>query len=269
MSEWRRAVTALKPVSLEDVVERAEFLTRVDRKYLVTGRQVVEAFLSLGEEPRVLEIDSRRFFSYESVYYDTPDLAIYRDAARRRPNRFKVRERRYIDTGDRAIEVKARSARDATVKYRRWLGGSIPADRTLSSEALEFLGGFARVAPLLDELGPSLVTRYARVTLLTEGGRVTVDWDVSAQDMGGSGMDYGDRLILETKSQNRAGPLDKALWGLRVRPARVSKYCTSLATLRPGLPVNAWSRTLRRCEGIRTYARSRSPGSERRRQAAP
>jgi hypothetical protein len=36
------------------------------------------------------------------------------------------------------------------------------------------------------------------------------------------------------------------LWANGIRPARISKYCTSLAALRPELPSNRWSRSIRR-----------------------
>jgi hypothetical protein len=51
---------------------------------------------------------------------------------------------------------------------------------------------------------------------------------------------------VECKSAGRATPMDRALWAVGVRPARISKYCTTLALLEPSLPANHWHRTLKR-----------------------
>ncbi len=95
-------------------------------------------------------------------------------------------------------------------------------------------------------LSEVLTTSYERVTLVTDDARVTVDRHVAAIDVDGRQMNYGDLLIVETKSTGGAGAVDRALWAAGIRPARISKYCTSLAALRPELPSNRWSRSLRR-----------------------
>ena len=59
-------------------------------------------------------------------------------------------------------------------------------------------------------------------------------------------MEYGDLLIVETKSAGRAGAVDRALWASGIRPVPISKYCMSLAVLNPELSSNKWSRSIRR-----------------------
>ncbi|MDG2026158.1 MAG: hypothetical protein P8J50_03555 [Acidimicrobiales bacterium] len=51
--------------------------------------------------------------------------------------------------------------------------------------------------------------------------------------------------IVETKTTDRASEVDRLLWRNRIRPAKVSKYGTGLASLRPDLPSNRWARLLR------------------------
>jgi len=201
----------------------------------------------LGSSPAVLEIEGRRSFRYSSTYYDTSELDSYRDAARGRPHRYKVRTRHYLDTGSSAVEVKMRSSSGDTVKTRQWLdpaeplrGGSLPAD------AVAFVGGFARIGDRVHGLAEVLTTAYDRVTLVLAAERVTVDRNVTATDLQGRRLEYGDLLIVETKSAGAPGAVDRALWASGVRPARISKYCTSLAALNPELSANKWSRVLRR-----------------------
>ncbi|WP_084106498.1 polyphosphate polymerase domain-containing protein [Demequina sp. NBRC 110056] len=246
---WPEATSRLEPVDLAELDAAAALQTRTDRKYLVSPADWAVALGSLDPAPRVLEIDGLRTFRYESVYYDTPELTSYRSAAHRRPARFKVRTRHYIETGTHAIEVKLRSRTGETVKHREWLEparvqGS--AGPFLPAAARTFVAGFGETAGAVGALRETLTTSYARTTLLTADARVTVDSHVTGRAASGEAVDFGSALIVETKSASRAGAVDRALWALGIRPSRVSKYCTSLAALRPELPANRWARTLRR-----------------------
>lgn len=251
---WEAHVAQLPPVTLDELDATAAMLTRVDRKYLVEPARWAEVMESLDLPLRVLQIDGRRSFRYESVYFDTADLRMYRDAAHRRPRRTKVRTRRYVDTGGLAIEVKERSASGSTVKTRMFLEEGATGDR-LTPEAAAFVDGFPRLTGLGATLRPSLTTTYRRTTLVTPDGRLTVDSGVAARDAESRSVSYDDRLIVETKVERHAGEVDRALWARGIRPARVSKYCTSMAALRPDLPANRWARTLRRhVDGVAALA---------------
>lgn len=247
MSTWVDTVRALPTLTLDEVNERAALQTRVDRKYIVRPEAWRNVLATLDSEPSVLQIEGRRSFRYSSTYYDTSGLDSYRDAARSRPHRYKVRTRHYLDTGTSAVEVKMRSASGATAKSRQWLDADAAAGgRLLPADAAGFVGGFDRIGDKAHHLSEVLTTSYERVTLVTTDARVTVDRHVAAADVHGRSMDYGDLLIVETKSAGGAGAVDRALWANGLRPARFSKYCTSLAALRPELPSNRWSRSIRR-----------------------
>ncbi|WP_062381471.1 polyphosphate polymerase domain-containing protein [Demequina pelophila] len=243
MTAWESAVARLDAVSLEELQERAELLTRVDRKYLVPEAEWAHIVESLDDAPLALDIQGEREFGYRSMYLDTADLESYRAAAHRRPSRYKVRARTYLDTGGTAIEVKLRGRRGETVKRRHFVDSPCGRDGRLQGEAREFVAGFGIDA---DRLVPTLETRYRRSTLLTRDGRLTVDRSVRGIDPAGAAVSYGDDLVIETKGGQRPGAIDRALWAAGHRPTRISKYCTSLAALRPELPANRWNRTLRR-----------------------
>lgn len=248
LGAWPGAATRLEPVTLAELDQIAALQTRRDRKYVVPPETWAMALASLDPAPRVLDIEGQRSFRYESVYYDTPGLDSYRMSALRRPARFKVRTRRYVDSGTVAIEVKLRSGSGETVKHREWLspGAGWAGGPRLPAEAQRFVASFPATADAVGDLAETLTTAYERVTLLVPDARVTVDADISGRDNHGREATFGDLLVVETKSTGRAGSVDRALWALGVRPTRVSKYCTSLAALRPELPSHRWARTLRR-----------------------
>lgn len=248
---WRadpldEAVRGLEPVGLDELVARAARLTRVDRKYLVPTEDAVTLLARLGAQARVLEIDGARRFPYVSVYHDTSDLSCYRSTAQKRRRRFKVRQRRYADTGDTFVEVKTRGARRTTIKQRtptRLLG-------VLDAQDLDFvldaLGGQGIEAEVGD-LRPVLTTRYVRTTVLLpdDAARVTFDTSLAWTAPGGATTST-DLVVVETKGGRTPSAADRLLWASGRRPARLSKFGTGMALLDDELPAHTWHRTLRR-----------------------
>ncbi len=272
------------PVTLPELLAEAELLTRFDRKYLLDRQQAAGLLLEFDAGTRVLEIDGRRCFRYESVYFDTPDLLSYRQAAHARRHRFKVRTRSYLDSGLAFLEVKVRGDRQVTMKDRIGydLGirdrltesGRDYAESTLDQRGID--------GSVVGSLAPTLITRYERTTLVPPepGVRVTVDTDLSWHSTGSpepedyrggqhflpnsrsgrqiwqaerlSGKNCSpeslalpDLVIVETKSGARPSDIDRLLWRSGHRPISLSKYGTGLAALRGELPSNKWARTLR------------------------
>jgi len=241
---------ALDTISLEQLVEVAALQTRVDRKYVLTRAEAAEVLAELDPATRVLEIDGSSELAYESVYFDTPDLLSYRMAAHARRRRFKLRTRSYVDTATSFLEMKTRGARSATVKDR--IEYDIEHRDVLTVEGREYaesaLDGLGiRHADELD-LVPTLVTRYNRMTLFLPGSvsRATVDTRLAWEDAAGSISQRPNLTIIETKSGLRTSEVDHLLWSHGHRPARISKFGTGLAALRPDLPSNKWARVLRR-----------------------
>ena len=93
------AAATVEPIGLDELMALAELQTRVDRKYFVPADVFHRSIGELAGELQVLEIDGRRSFGYESVYFDTPRLDTYRAHLQRRRRRFKARTRTYTDSG--------------------------------------------------------------------------------------------------------------------------------------------------------------------------
>lgn len=240
----------LQPIGLDDLVAQAALLTRVDRKYVLPRADATEVLSRLPVDTRVLTIDGATSFEYESFYFDTPDLLSYRMAALGRRRRFKLRTRSYLDSEDSFLEMKTRGARSATVKDR--IEYSFDERETLTREGRAYVEESLRALGLEHperlELQPTLATRYRRTTLLlpATGSRATVDTDLAWELADGTTLALPDLAIIETKSGQRTGEVDRLLWAASHRPATVSKYGTGLAALRDDLPSNKWARVLRR-----------------------
>ena len=245
------SLAPLHPINLEGLNASAELQTRVDRKYLLPARALPAILAELPAGSEVLEVGGERALRYASQYFDTPDLDSYYGAARGRRRRFKVRARTYLDSGGSFLEVKTRGARSVTVKERVPVHGDALDDEAVAyaSDLLSDAGipGADRLAQLLE---PVLVTRYRRTTLLlpASGGgdptRATIDLDLTWVSSTGRTLALPRAVIVETKSGQRAGALDRTLWRHGHRPASLSKYGTGMAALHPELPAHKWRRVL-------------------------
>lgn len=238
------AVLATLPsVDLASVQAAAPMLARHDRKYLVTAQDAIRFVRLLPPSTRCQTIDGVRAFRYRSVYFDTPERELYLAAARRRPDRCKVRTRAYLDTGQRLLEIKHRDRRGRTVKARMmvspWRRASIDA------AGRAFLATSPQATSSWDRLEPVLQTDYVRSTLLADDGiRVTIDVDMRSSSPDGRTVRLGGVVVIETKSLRGPGGADRILWSMGHRPVPISKYCTSMAVLYPELPSNRWTRAL-------------------------
>jgi VTC domain len=243
------AAGRVEPIGLTELMDLAELQTRVDRKYFVPAVAFRELIAALGDEVRVLDMDGRRSFGYESVYFDTPDLTTYRAHVQRRRQRFKARTRTYTDSGLCMFEVKLTGARGETVKERVPHPEEFRAELTDSARAhLQATLGQAFHRPVPPDLRPSLVTTYKRTTFVTRTGdaRLTCDVGLACLDLHHEVRDTGTHVLVESKSAGQGSAPDRILRELGVHPASVSKYCVGIAALHPELPSNPWHQTLRR-----------------------
>ncbi len=245
MSRIDTALASFEPISLEGANNIAELQTRTDRKYLVDESTLGELLAGLAPTVRVLEIDGRLGCDYSSTYFDTDDLALYRAAVQGRRRRFKVRSRAYGDAGPCFLEVKAKGGRGANVKSR------VRCERDerdeITDQGLDFVTGLLGDPRLAASLRPVLTTDYSRTTLIdpTDRTRLTFDRDLRCTGEDGATA-LLDGVVVETKSAGAPSFADRWLWAHCVRPAKVSKFGTGLAVIRPDLPANKWHRVIDR-----------------------
>jgi hypothetical protein len=228
MNALEDAVRELDPISLEQLDEQAKLRRRVDSKYVLADELAAATVRNLAAGYRALEIDGRRPFTYESVYFDTPDLRCFRDHVEGARPRFKIRSRYYRETSVCFFEIKVKLDDDETVKRQRPYdhadhGTITPAAWAFLDETLAELAG---EEPPRD-LAPTLITLYERFTLAArEGGeRATLDVSVNLGSMDGRQVELRDNYVLvETKTGERPGRLDDELRAAGCEPISISKY---------------------------------------------
>lgn len=237
-------LSTLPTVDLAVLQDSADLQVRRDRKYILPPELISDVIDQRRADLCVLDIADQRAFGYESVYFDTPALDSYRSSAFGRRHRFKVRTRSYLDSAACVLELKLLGSRGETVKRR--LAYRLGDRRQLNGIGREYLEASGLSTTIIDVLAPTLTTSYDRSTLLdSDGSRYTVDAGLDCVGQQGQRASAGASFILETKSPGVATPVDRLLWSRGHRPVSISKYCTGLAAVTPGLAANKWNRTLR------------------------
>ena len=232
-------------VCLEQVLSVAQLTARLDLKYLVPREALPGILDHLPHQLAALDIDGRRIFGYESVYFDTEGFALYRHHVQGRRRRYKTRIRSR-DTSDAMFEVKPQGS--AGPDSQRAAASTLRAQRRVDLRGSLFLDTVVPDASgvTVPTLWPALTTTYRRATLVDLERRSRVTIDVNLSWFHRESSQQADHLaLIETKSLLGPGPVDALLGSMGVRPVRISKYCLGVALLHPDTAANPWNRLLR------------------------
>lgn len=222
----------LDRVSLAELDSAVPMRIREDRKHVVDVATLDTLMERLASTHKVLEVDGLRAFSYDSVYFDTPDLLTVRSHVQRRRRRFKCRSRLYVESDTCAFELKLKGKRGETVKHR--MAYQPTEHGLLTPDARAFMA--EHIEHDVPDLAPVLRTTYTRTTLTGPDERVTIDFGLS---FGTSSMRQG-WAIVETKSKHGTGIAERELLRLRSRPLSLSKYVLGTGlTHMPQIPNDA------------------------------
>jgi hypothetical protein len=244
----RALLEGFPPIGLTELVALADLQRRYDEKYVVHLDDLARVLARLAPATRILEVVGGRLTAYDTQYLDTAELRSYRDHVQGRRRRYKLRVRRYGDTGPAMLEVKLKGHRGSTIKHRRQRaerrgGGLDEEERAFVAAAL--WESYAWPPP--PTLGPSARLRFQRATLIdTEAGeRLTVDVGLTAEVAGRRVAFDRSQAIVEVKSPTLRGPTRRRLLDLGLRPGRISKYGVAIAASRPEVSVAPWTLVLR------------------------
>jgi hypothetical protein len=229
------------PISLPDL-DSVKLLNRTEKKFVMHISKIEPLLKSAVSEYRVLQINSHRLLEYSTEYFDTNDNAMYLAHHNGRQNRYKVRKREYMVSGEQFLEVKRRLNNGQTQKKRVELSGN-PNDQVYGQS---FIG--ASTPYNLNGLLKKLENKFFRITLasIELKERITIDMGLKFSN-GTTNIELPSIIIIEIKKE-KAGPpsgFELILHNMGIHGSSVSKYCIGRALLEPELKANLFQNKIR------------------------
>ncbi len=216
-----------KTVSLQEL-ESVALTRRMDTKFVLSVDQLFILLDQIQTDHKILQIQDRRVFHYNTIYFDTPDFQFYVDHHNGYVHRMKVRLREYMDSGLKFYEIKRKLPGDQTDKTRV----STDEMRDFITDEQYRLIDYKRLAnrPLEKKMSNS----FKRITLThcNKEERITIDTDISFYK-DGKIVSLPNVVILELKQARYdvTSPLVQMLKKMRIYPGSFSKYVTGVAVL--------------------------------------
>jgi hypothetical protein len=241
-SHMDKLLMSFEPITLSEM-KRVALLKRTDTKYVMGVSQLQNVLRQIGTEYRVLDIQGVRLHQYQTVYFDTDDLLMYRQHHNGLRNRYKVRLREYVDTEMAFWEVKRKTNRNSTIKSRMQTSEIVPdIDGTVD----DFVHDHTPIEA--QQLHMKLWNEFLRMTLVskTRLERLTLDINV--------GFGHGDLqvtlpgiAIAEVKQEHITQDSDfiRQMRQFGIRPNRFSKYCAGIYMLYDDVKINNFKTRIR------------------------
>ncbi|MEK6615845.1 MAG: polyphosphate polymerase domain-containing protein [Bacteroidota bacterium] len=233
MSELSEVISKFEPITLADM-EIVKLMDRVDTKYVFPASQLLTILEGMKNDYRLMEIDNIRIHRYESLYYDTKDFMLYGKHQMGKLNRWKLRFRRYADSGGPTFfEIKYKNNKARTIKRRirvKEIGNRI-------EDKAEFF--LKEITPFTPEIFvPKMWVNYSRMTFVNKFSqeRLTIDTNlhyIKADSEGNMEVRFPQMVVAEAK-RDKASSISQFIRLVRltgVRESGISKYCFGIYNL--------------------------------------
>lgn len=230
-----KVMSKFDPIGLDEM-DAQKLQDRIDTKFLFDAAALPEILADIQFEYSILEVKENPIQPYLTLYFDTVSFDNYFAHHNGKRPRFKIRMRKYMNSGETFLEVKEKDNKDRTIKTRM----KIPEITTkLSPEHYQFISEVYGLG--LVPLKPVMWNQYNRLTLVNKHSleRVTIDLNYNAFNDNGF-VSWNQFAIAEIKQGSRSlnTKFYQAMKSRYIKPVNFSKYCISMALLTPRLKSN-------------------------------
>ncbi len=236
-----QAIESFNAISLTEM-DRVKLMDRFDKKFVFSAERLPAILSKASAKYRILQIDSDRVFTYNSLYYDTLGYTMYHDHHNQKLNRFKVRRREYVNSGQVYLEIKFKCNKGRTRKKR-----IETANRNMAfcKDEKKFI---KKITPYRAKmLHPAMHNHFNRITLVHKSNpeRVTIDLNLSFEQAARK-KELPLLVIAEIKQSKSSGfsDLEKVFRENHILPMNFSKYCMGLVMTGSGVKYNRFKQKI-------------------------
>ena len=245
MSDIEHIISEFDPISLEEM-DGVSLQKRTDTKFVFSKQKLINLLPKLKSFYRVLDVDGVRLALYDSIYWDTDDFKFFLDHHNEKPNRFKVRMRKYVYSDLCFLEVKHK-IKGQTDKTRIRISDF---EEELSEASKEFIYNC-----LNEDISLQYSSRnmFNRITLVSKTDKERMTLDVGLTFIGNNKKIEMPNLVIGEVKQERLNRMSKFIQILKhemIRVERVSKYCVGNSLLFDDLKKNRFKPKLIKIEKI-------------------
>jgi len=224
-------------ISLEKM-DKVRLMDRIDTKFIFSSELLPGILEKSTADYKILEEKAGSIFTYNNLYFDTPEFDMYTVHHNRHLNRYKVRFREYVDSGIIFLEVKFKNNKRRTIKTR--IKRSAFED-TLIGESADFIN---QLVPYeAKNLNPGIKNRFNRLTLVhkTVKERITIDTGLqfTVNDKEYKLPFLAIAEVKHSRSSSRSDFIDLLLDN-RIFPQGLSKYLLGVVLTYPGIKYNRY-----------------------------
>lgn len=208
---------------------------RTETKFLLNTSQLDGILDQITGAYTLLEINTLIAQQYVSLYFDTPDLLLYHMHHAGKSKRYKIRQRKYLSTGNTFLEIKHNTNKNRSIKKRLAIA---EVAENWTDEQSRFLMEQQSILPY--NLKPVIKVVYERVTIVNNSGTERVTIDSHLHFSSGTNSASLERLIIAEVKQTVTNHSEfvRALKKHAIHPIALSKYCLGMALTHKRLKKN-------------------------------
>jgi len=216
-------------------------LNRIDTKFVIPEDHLVKYLDEVIPEYKILVIGENVFHPYETLYFDTPGFDLYHMHHNGKNNRYKLRCRRYVNTGTSFFEVKTKTNTSRTIKSRIHID-HIPD--SLSALLNQYIsentpGKFQRYIP-------SLRVFFDRLTLVNKKANERLTFDFNIRYVSNGLEKKIDKIVIAEVKQEKhsVSPFRELMKENHQAENYISKYCLGIASMNNGIKRNLFKQKI-------------------------
>ena len=249
MENLLNILATLEPITLSEM-EGVALMNRTDTQFVFRFEKLGHFLQEIAGDYRILDINGIRASKYETLYFDTPDFKMYLAHHRRKPSRYKIRHRIYVDSNLHFFEIKFKNNKGRTIKNRI---KRKEVDLTIRDKAEKFLNEKTNFCA--QNLFPKLWSNCSRITLVNKFSKERLTLDINLQFKNElNEKNLSQVVIAEVKQEKLSpSPFIRLMKKNGVRPGSISKYCFGVVFLYDKIKKNNFKPNLLKINKINNY----------------